>query len=382
MRLLNFLRSNGRARGAVDAVSKLLQNEVRSMLIDLQPEVTWVLDSVKLEETKLTIQGWALFKNPRSPETLTFVVNGKPFTTNTFGVFRKDLKDLFWFIPSAAQSGFVAELLYPAANLGILKELQFQLCDRQTLAPLNPNNECFWLNPSEDTLPFPDPERRARVHGSTDEQSFRITGYSSFKKMEAALTEATGKRFSDCRTMLDWGCGCGRVTRYFGKLRDTKVTGIDIDGDNIEWSKANYPFGSFAQVPLLPPTELPSAEYDLILGLSVMTHLREEAQLQWLKELHRVTAPGGILLLTVLGRPGVARAGVAESALREYRDSGFSAVGINYDLKTHVGDQEYYVNTLHSLSYIERVWGQYFDILGLKEGYIGNHQDLLVLRKK
>ena len=48
---------------------------------------------------------------------------------------------------------------------------------------------------------------------------------------------------------------------------------------------------------------MPCAEmtFDLVVALSVFTHMTEPLQVCWMRELRRVLQPRGLLLLTVLG---------------------------------------------------------------------------------
>ena len=50
-----------------------------------------------------------------------------------------------------------------------------------------------------------------------------------------------------------------------------------------------------------PPTDYPDLYFDIIYAISVFTHLNEDMQGRWLKELIRITAPGGHIIITVHG---------------------------------------------------------------------------------
>jgi len=54
-------------------------------------------------------------------------------------------------------------------------------------------------------------------------------------------------------------------------------------------------------VALQPPTGLPAQGFDLVYGISVLSHLSEPDQFAWLAELARLTRPGALLLLSTLG---------------------------------------------------------------------------------
>ncbi len=104
--------------------------------------------------------------------------------------------------------------------------------------------------------------------------------------------------------ILDFGCGCGRVITWLQQL-DSKYQyfGTDIDPEAITWCQENLAnFGEYAVNPHLPPTEYADNYFDLVYSISVFTHLSEDMQFAWLKELSRITKPGGYLLLTTHNR--------------------------------------------------------------------------------
>lgn len=351
-------------------------------LLHLLPATTWVLDEVRRDANQVSLRGWLLL-NGLSANDITFTINGVACTDEQFNLHRPDIEALFWFKPDSGASGFTASITN--AELANSDELTVQLADSTTLKPINPHHAFYWRTPKADTLPLPPPDRRRRVHGSTDEDSFRITGYSSFRKLETALTEVTGKTYANFNALLDWGCGCGRVLRYFSTeaaSRATSVTGVDIDSDNIRWCQSNYPFAQFTPVPLVPPTDLANESYDLVIGLSVFTHLREKAQHWWLSELKRITKPGAVLLLTTLGSTGILRGGLRVELFDQWDSVGFCEAGQNHDLQGVLKDENYYINTFHSIEYIKKVWGAHFEVLEVLEGCIGNHQDLVVLARR
>ena len=77
------------------------------------------------------------------------------------------------------------------------------------------------------------------------------------------------------------------------------IHGADIDAVNIDWCKANISdLATFQRIPLYPPTGYPDESFDLIYGLSVITHLKEVTRDAWIKELARVIKKGGTCVLT------------------------------------------------------------------------------------
>ncbi len=74
-----------------------------------------------------------------------------------------------------------------------------------------------------------------------------------------------------------------------------------IDRASIEWDEANLspPFRFFHNG-LAPALSLSGASLDLIWAMSVFTHITDLWS-DWLVEMHRLLAPGGILIASFLG---------------------------------------------------------------------------------
>jgi SAM-dependent methyltransferase len=141
------------------------------------------------------------------------------------------------------------------------------------------------------------PPRRlmVRVAGTADADWFLRGGRAGYDAI-AAHAALTG-----VESVLDFGCGCGRVTRYF-REHSGEVAGSDVNREAVKWCRANLPFGNFETNGLAPPLVFDDASFDLVYALSVFTHLTADLQLAWRDELHRVLRPGGRLLVTTHGR--------------------------------------------------------------------------------
>jgi ubiquinone/menaquinone biosynthesis C-methylase UbiE len=295
---------------------------------------------------------------------------------------RDDIGAIFWYVDGARMSGFSGRVpLKGAVDRGAVT---LSFADRATGRPFNPDNN-YYYKVQDDASPFPSPERRRRVHGGSDLSGFRLEGYTAWRKLEIAVERYFGRTFADFESMLDWGCGCGRVARHFvDGPAPQQYTGADIDVDNIAWCKDNLRRGglenaTFISLPLHPPTPLPSSGYDLLIGTSVFTHLREREQFEWLAELARVAAPGAVLLMSVLSDASVCRSKLPAEMLATLLARGFLDAGSNPDLQGAIADETYYKNVFHTQGYIAQNWGKMFNIKGIIPGYIGNHQDLVVM---
>ncbi|MFT4533343.1 MAG: SAM-dependent methyltransferase [Saprospiraceae bacterium] len=104
-------------------------------------------------------------------------------------------------------------------------------------------------------------------------------------------------------SILDWGCGPGRVIRHMPELlgNGSKVFGTDYNTKSITWCKGNLPNIEFNLNTLDPSLPYPHETFDFIYGISIFTHLSEEMHYKWTYELKRVLKQGGVLFLTTQG---------------------------------------------------------------------------------
>ena len=108
-----------------------------------------------------------------------------------------------------------------------------------------------------------------------------------------------------------------------------------------------------------------------------MTHLDERAQLEWLSELKRITCPGAILALSIMGEK-LRLTNMPASLAQTFAEKGFASFVPNYsDMLTEFSHRGYYQEAYHTLDYVEETWGRYFDVLEYVET---KFQDIVVLR--
>jgi 2-polyprenyl-3-methyl-5-hydroxy-6-metoxy-1,4-benzoquinol methylase len=327
--------------------------------------------SITLTEGSIAVEGWVIPPRKTHLHYQCFepilTINDKPFDKTTYWLPREDIGHMYWYRPKAAKSGFTCNAR------------AFKYINPQTNQPWREEHNYYYFNPEAEIPPVPDKERRMRVHGSSDEVGFRLHGYSIYMKLKMALRKICDKEYESFGKILDWGCGCGRVTRYLNSLKNPTVTGTDVDLDNINWCKEHLEFADFATIPLHPPTTLKDSVFDLILGVSVFTHLGEETQFEWLAELQRIAADGAVLLMTIHSDATVCRANLDYDLYRLWRKKGFLEEP-NKQLDDIIEESDYYKNSFHTSDYIKRRWSEYFEIIDIVHGYIGNHQDLVIMK--
>ena len=207
------------------------------------------------------------------------------------------------------------------------------------------------------------------------------SGFRAFNDIKRELTQHAPSfldKNNEC-AFLDFGSGPGRVTMAVGQIMPHwKIWGCDIDNEAIEFAKNEYaPLGlNFETVQANGENSFLDNQFNVVLASSVFTHLSEEMQFIWLKELHRITAPGAILLLSVENRKALSV--LKEDQLNIVKEKGF------YFLEGWLteGLPDWYRTTIHTHDYIKREWSKYFEILAITELGIMSHQDCIVCRKR
>ena len=103
--------------------------------------------------------------------------------------------------------------------------------------------------------------------------------------------------------ILDFGCGWGRMIRFFLKniVADT-LYGIDVDPAMIDICVKTVRQGNYSIVKPEPPTEFANNSFDVVYAYSVFSHLAEPVHIKWVQEFSRILKPGGILVVTTQAR--------------------------------------------------------------------------------
>jgi SAM-dependent methyltransferase len=179
--------------------------------------------------------------------------------------------------------------------------------------------------------------------------------------------------FSEPRSMLDFGCGSGKLLRHFLKEAEQhEIYGCDIDEPSVGWLNENLspPLRVFT-CSEEPGLDLPEGHLDLALAMSVFTHLTDHWA-GWLLELHRVLKPGGRLIATFLGR------GMSPSIASEEWDA--DRVGMNV-LRAWQPWEHGGPSVQHSEWWLRAHWGRLFDFERVEDSDEAAHGWLL-LRKR
>ena len=199
-----------------------------------------------------------------------------------------------------------------------------------------------------------------------------------------------------CATVLDFGCGCGRTTRFLQAMSRLDVHGSDVNENLVRWCQQNLHEVKTAANGVNPQLAFDDGKFDFVYSLSIFSHLSEPSMQQWLAELARVTADDGIVLLTTHGLPAIRTisqsqqhqdmfrmTGVAaEKLLENFHDLQFMHYPYDADIVDVAKAGSDYGNAFIHESYIRNEWSQAgFEIVEFVEGGLRGWQDVTILRR-
>ncbi len=188
--------------------------------------------------------------------------------------------------------------------------------------------------------------------------------------------------------VLDFGCGCGRVSIPFvNRFSKPRLFACDVDASNIAYLPNDY----FHLVPLVnlarPPLPFQNSFFDAVFAISVWTHLNEQLQFSWLSEMNRILKPNAYGFLTIASYATLQKH--RERGLRytktttdeHLRNERFVFIAQKQKEERNWPGTEDYGLTLHSPEYIYDEWNKYFDFVHVVPGGIAGGQDIVVVRK-
>lgn len=226
--------------------------------------------------------------------------------------------------------------------------------------PLGPN--------SSDIHP---PEHlRFRVHGGRDLEGYLSVGQRISQDIEQLLGSKI-KLPANAR-VLDFGSGPGRVVTWLrANHPEWKIFATDIDDEAIAWARgALAKVATFECNPSMPPLDHADESFDFIYSISIFTHLPEDMQSAWLKELARVIRKGGCVLLTTHGEH------LLPASVKMPDKGFFYSVGPGTD-----GLPGFYQTSFQTPDYIRKEWSKFFTIEHILPRGLAGHQDFIVCHK-
>jgi ubiquinone/menaquinone biosynthesis C-methylase UbiE len=118
--------------------------------------------------------------------------------------------------------------------------------------------------------------------------------YDTTRRLEIVFNELLGATSLEGLAVLDVGCGSGRFSQL-AAARGARVTSLDIGVRLLQQTRARAGSRAVAADACMIP--LASNSFDLVISSECIEHTLDP--LRALREIHRVTRPGGRLLVTV-----------------------------------------------------------------------------------
>jgi SAM-dependent methyltransferase len=247
-------------------------------------------------------------------------------------------------------------------------------------------------------IDFPVPLNSSmRKTSSRTIRHYYVSGINCYLPIATTALEM-GVKLREKINILDFGCGVGRQLLHF--TRNFPVPAYfacDVDHSSVDFIVRNYPSVTSRTNQFDPPLPFEAESMDMVYSVSTFSHINPEHQKDWLRELHRITRPGGCCFLTTEGWTafGTLRSTFAsEGAERELREKGilykeyefFEAEKkqghLSPALSHLVGIDKSYGSTVMTPEFIRENWsGAGFEVAAIVQGIIDYRQDLIVLRK-
>lgn len=154
----------------------------------------------------------------------------------------------------------------------------------------------------EDLLPgFPDEAVQVRFTGNAG--GLMLWQALNAYRLLRGLAAEHGRPLDACEAVLDFGCGWGRIIRFFHKdLDPSRLWGVDVNPEMIALCQRHDRWSRFEVVRPEGPTPFADATFDLVYAFSVFSHFSEGMHERWLDEIRRILRPGGVFVATTRRR--------------------------------------------------------------------------------
>jgi len=139
----------------------------------------------------------------------------------------------------------------------------------------------------------------SRIRASYDELAAtyteRLFAELAGKPLDRHLLNRFAEEVRGRGLIVDLGCGPGHVARYLHE-QGVRMLGIDLSPRMIEWARKRSPELEF-RVGDMRALALPDGALSGIVAFYSLIHIDEREMLPTLRELQRVLAPAGLLLI-------------------------------------------------------------------------------------
>jgi 2-polyprenyl-3-methyl-5-hydroxy-6-metoxy-1,4-benzoquinol methylase len=130
-------------------------------------------------------------------------------------------------------------------------------------------------------------------------ESYFEGGEGNVAALEQILSEA-GHGLAQADAVLEFACGAGRLTRHLVRRMDrAKLTVSDIDRGAVDFVRKTFGVDGFYSES--EPEKLAhDRRYDVIIVVSLFSHLPSHSWKRWLRRLEEMLSAGGLLVFSTL----------------------------------------------------------------------------------
>lgn len=229
----------------------------------------------------------------------------------------------------------------------------------------------LFLNGTDDNYPLPPFYLCSLVTGHWLASLYYDEGKDLVKNMLLRLRESNID-VSSFKEILDFGCGSGRLLRHFTFLKESKLYGVDISPQLINWCQKKLVFGNFRVNSLSCFFEDEDEKFDFIYAYSVFTHIELERQNEWMAKLRRILKPKGIIYFTTFAESNIHNYLITETEKRDFIINGYlqkSFHGTNYNI------------VFQTKNYVERNLIKDFSLIAFIPAVVTGNQDAYIISK-
>ena len=198
--------------------------------------------------------------------------------------------------------------------------------------------------------------------------------------------ERFGQHFDGAR-LLDFGCGWGRLTRYFARdIAPGNLYGCDPVEEILNVCRSTRVPAQLARSEFLPERLPFDVTFDLAFSFSVLTHISEKAARHCLEALHAGMRPGGILIVTVRPTEYAELSELMEPVRGELDPDQpqhlFVPHAADPSHPQFGGDEMHFGEAVITLPYVRERWADLFELLEVESTIEDAYQTVLTLRRR
>ncbi len=246
------------------------------------------------------------------------------------------------------------------------------------------------------TLPALPPAELRAITAAVEEQTFLWTGLFDTQLFLGLFDRHTQMPRNGKLRVLDFGCGCGRLTRFLDQHAGIEAFASDINPDLTQWCRDALSRTQVALNSAAPPVPFEDEAFDLVVSLSVFTHLSRDQSRAWLAELARTLVPGGLMIVTTHGYPALNTIGgspihqdmfridtaAVQSLIARLPHEGSIFLPYEADILSAARAGEDYGNTFTDPDHIRSDWvSEMLQFVEHVPGGLRGWQDVVVLRR-